>query len=46
MGREFMGLIRTTFIIGKDRRLKAVMNKFKAKTPHQDLIAALEELTL
>jgi thioredoxin-dependent peroxiredoxin len=46
MGREFMGLIRTTFIIGKDGRLKAVLNKFKTKTHHQDLIAALKDLDL
>jgi len=41
MGREFMGLIRTTFIIGKDGRLKQVMNKFKTKTHHEDVLAYL-----
>lgn len=44
MGREFMGLIRTTFIIGKDGRLLGVMDKFKTKTHHEDLIATLDEL--
>ncbi len=44
MGKEFMGLIRTTFIIGKDGRLKQVMNKFKTKTHHEDLIAELDEV--
>lgn len=44
MGREFMGLIRTTFIIGKDGRLLKVMNKFKTKTHHDDVLAALDEL--
>jgi peroxiredoxin Q/BCP len=44
MGREFMGLIRTTFIIGKDGRLKKVMNKFKTKTHHEDLLAELGSL--
>ncbi|MFX4228688.1 MAG: thioredoxin-dependent thiol peroxidase [Porticoccaceae bacterium] len=44
MGREFMGLIRTTFIIGKDGRLLGVMDKFKTKTHHEDLIAILDEL--
>ena len=29
MGREFMGVLRTTFIIGKDGRLKHVMDKVK-----------------
>jgi peroxiredoxin Q/BCP len=44
MGREFMGLIRTTFIIGKDGRLLAVLDKFKTKTHHEDVLAALDEL--
>ena len=43
MGREFMGLIRTTFIIGKDGRLMTVLNKFKTKTHHEDVLAYLEE---
>lgn len=41
MGKEFMGLIRTTFIIGKDGRLLKVMDKFKTKTHHEDLLAEL-----
>lgn len=44
MGREFMGLIRTTFIIGKDGRLLKVMDKFKTKTHHDDVLAELTEL--
>ena len=44
MGKEFMGLIRTTFIIGKDGRLLKVMDKFKTKTHHEDLLAELQEL--
>ena len=44
MGKEFMGLIRTTFIIGKDGRLKSIMDKFKTKTHHDDLLAELEQL--
>jgi peroxiredoxin Q/BCP len=46
MGREFDGILRTTFIVGKDGRLKAVLDKFKTKTHHNDLIAALDELDL
>lgn len=46
MGKEFMGVLRTTFIIGKDGRLKHVMDKFKTKTHHDDLIALLKELGL
>lgn len=44
MGKEFMGLIRTTFIIGKDGKLLKVMDKFKTKTHHDDVLAALDEL--
>ena len=44
MGKEFMGLIRTTYIIGKDGRLLRVMDKFKTKTHHTDLLAQLDEL--
>ncbi len=46
MGKEFMGLIRTTFIIGKDGRLLKVMDKFKTKTHHEDLLAELDALGL
>lgn len=41
MGREFMGVVRTTFIIGKDGSLLHVMNKFKTKSHHDDLLAWL-----
>jgi len=46
MGREFMGVLRTTFIIGKDGRLKYVMDKVKTKTHHDDVIALIGELGL
>jgi peroxiredoxin Q/BCP len=44
MGKEFMGLIRTTYIIGKDGRLKHIMNKFKTKTHHDDVLALLKDV--
>lgn len=44
IGKEFMGLIRTSFIIGKDGKLLKVMDKFKTKTHHEDLLAELDEL--
>lgn len=44
MGREFMGLIRTTFILDKEGRLLKVMDKFKTKTHHEDLLAELDDL--
>lgn len=43
MGREFMGLIRTTFIIGKDGRLKYIMKKVKTKSHHEDVLAIMEK---
>lgn len=46
MGREFMGILRTTFIIGKDGRLKHVMDKVKTKTHHDDVLALIRELQL
>ncbi|MDO6745760.1 thioredoxin-dependent thiol peroxidase [Gilvimarinus sp. 1_MG-2023] len=44
MGKEFMGLIRTTFIVGKDGKLLQVMDKFKTKTHHEDLLTELDRL--
>lgn len=46
MGREFMGVLRTTFIIGKDGRLKHIMDKVKTKTHHDDVMALIGELGL
>ena len=46
MGREFMGILRSSFIIGKDGRLKHVMDKVKTKTHHDDVIALIRELGL
>jgi len=46
MGKEFMGVVRTSFIIGKDGKLKKVMDKFKTKTHHDDVIAQIKELGL
>ena len=44
MGREFDGILRTTFIIGKDGRLKAVMDKVKTKSHHEDVLAIIDAL--
>ncbi len=46
MGREYMGILRTTFIIGMDGRLKHVMSKVKTKTHHEDIKNVLDELNL
>lgn len=46
MGREFMGVLRTTFIIGKDGRVKHVMAKVNTKSHHDDVLALIAELGL
>lgn len=46
MGKEFMGILRTTFIIGKDGRLKHVMDKVKTKTHQDDVVSLIKELGL
>ena len=46
MGKEYDGILRTTFIVGKDGRLKAVLDKFKTKTHHDDVLAELDALGL
>ncbi len=43
MGKEFMGVIRTTFIIGEDGRLKHIMDKVKTKTHHEDALVWIKE---
>ncbi len=43
MGKEFMGIVRTTFVINKESRLVGVMDKFKTKDHHEELIAFLDE---
>jgi peroxiredoxin Q/BCP len=44
MGRESMGILRTTFIIDKQGKLRHVIDKVKTKTHHDDVLALLAEL--
>jgi peroxiredoxin Q/BCP len=37
MGKEFDGIHRMTFIIGKDGRLKHIIEKVKTKSHHEDV---------
>ena len=46
MGKEFMGVLRSTFIIGKDGRLKHVIDKVKTKSHHDDVMTLIKELGL
>lgn len=43
MGREFDGILRTTFIINTEGRLVQIMDKFKTKTHHDDVLDWLKE---
>ena len=43
MGREFDGILRSSFIIGKDGRLKHIMDKVNTKTHHDDVMAWVSE---
>lgn len=43
MGREFDGILRSSFIIGKDGRLKHIMPKVNTKTHHDDVLAWVSE---
>lgn len=42
MGRESMGILRTTFIIGCDGKLRHIMDKVATKTHHDDVLALLQ----
>lgn len=44
MGKEYMGLNRVTYIIGKNGKIIHVMPKVKTKSHHDDVIEVLKEL--
>ena len=43
MGREYMGIHRITFIIGKDGKLKHIMEKVNTKSHHDDTLGWIKE---
>lgn len=43
MGKEYDGILRQTFIIGKDGRLKEIFDKVKTKTHHDDVLEFIKE---
>jgi peroxiredoxin Q/BCP len=43
MGRDYMGIQRTTFIIGSDGKLKHIMDDVKTKTHHDDVLQFIQE---
>ena len=44
MGREFMGVIRSTFILDKKGKIAHIMSKVKTKTHHGDVLEILQAL--
>lgn len=44
MGKEYMGLIRTTFIIDKSGKIRHIIDKVKTKTHHEQVLEMLQEL--
>lgn len=43
MGKEYDGILRSTFIIGKDGKLKHIMPKVNTKTHHDDVLVWIKE---
>jgi peroxiredoxin Q/BCP len=43
MGREYMGILRTTFIIGADGKLIHIMDDVKTKSHHEDVLSTIKE---
>lgn len=44
MGREFMGILRQSFLIGKDGKVLHVMHKVNTKTHHDDVLNFFKNL--
>lgn len=45
MGREFMGVLRTTFIIDGQGKVRHVISKVNVKTHHDEVLTLVKELT-
>lgn len=43
MGKEFMGVVRTTFLIDEEGNLEHIFNKFKTKDHHEIVLNYLQE---
>lgn len=44
MGKEYEGILRQTFIIGMDGRLKKIVEKVNTKTHHEDALSWIDLL--
>ena len=43
MGREFTGILRTTFLIDKEGRLRHIIDKVKTKSHHDDVMSYIKD---
>ncbi|WP_461481737.1 thioredoxin-dependent thiol peroxidase [Porticoccus sp.] len=43
MGHEFMGVLRTSFVIDKQGKIALVMDKVKTKTHHDDVLGWIQQ---
>lgn len=43
MGREFMGIVRTSFIVDEQGRLSHIVDKFKTKNHHEVILDLLQQ---
>jgi peroxiredoxin Q/BCP len=43
MGKKYDGILRQTFIINKEGKLVEILNKFKTKTHHEDVLEYVKE---
>ena len=46
MGREFDGILRTSYLIDKEGNLREILNKFKTKDHHEVVLNTIAELGL
>ena len=44
MGKKFMGILRTTFVVGVDGHIRHIMDKVNTKTHHEDVLEILKGL--
>jgi thioredoxin-dependent peroxiredoxin len=42
-GKTYMGMVRTTYLVGEDGKIERVWNKVKVKGHAQDVLAAASE---
>ena len=46
MGKEFDGILRTSYLVDKEGNLREILNKFKTKDHHEVVLSTVAELGL